>query len=123
MTYLRKHTLPLVLVVHVHAGQEDAVRRVGVDPAQEGEVLLLVELQHVLIPLHSAAVRLALLFGNQEVSHTELVVAQLTTEGPKSLDIPVTVGFSNFKELGDEIFWNGDCPQTSWRCLYFGDRR
>ena len=99
MTYLRKHTLPLVLVVHVHAGQEDAVGRMGVDPAQEGEVFLLVYLQHVLKPVHSAAVRLALLLGNQEVSHTELVVAQLATKGPKGLNVPVTVHFSNFEEL------------------------
>ena len=110
MTYLRKDTLPLVLVVHVHAGQEDAVGRVGVDPAQEGEALLVVDVPYVLNPVHGAAV-----IGNQEVGYTILVVAQLTTEGPNSLDIPVTVLFCNLEEFGDEIFRNGDRPQISWR--------
>ena len=90
---------------------------------QDGEVLLRVELQHVLIPLHSAAVRLALLLGNQEVGHTELVVAQLTTEGPKSLDIPVTVGFSNFEELGDEVFGKGDSPQFNLFSIFISEGR
>ena len=73
--------------------------------------------------LHSAAVRLALLFGNQEVGHTELVVAQLTTEGPKSLDIPVTVGFSNFEELGDEVFGKGDSPQFNLFSIFISEGR
>ena len=54
--HLGKHVLPLILVVHVHAGQEDAVSRVGVDPAQEDDVLLVVDVPHVLYPVHGAAV-------------------------------------------------------------------
>ena len=54
--HLGKHVLPLILVVHVHAGQEDAVSRVGVDPAQEDDVLLVVDVPHVLNPVHGAAV-------------------------------------------------------------------
>ena len=46
MTNLGKHTLPLVLVVHVHAGEEDTVPvpSIGVNPAEEDKVLLLVNL-------------------------------------------------------------------------------
>ena len=40
--------LPLVLVVHVHTGEEDAVGGVGVDPAQEDDVLLVVDVPHIL---------------------------------------------------------------------------
>jgi hypothetical protein len=36
---LRQHVLVLVLVVHVHAGQEHVVGRMGVDPAQQNNIL------------------------------------------------------------------------------------
>ena len=36
---LWEHVLVLVLVVHVHAGQEHVVGGVGVDPAQQDNIL------------------------------------------------------------------------------------
>ena len=42
-----KHTLSLVLIVHVHAGEEDTVPRVGVNPAEEDEFFLLMNLCNV----------------------------------------------------------------------------
>ena len=63
MTNLGKHTLPLVLVVHVHAGEEDTVPSIGVNPAEEDKVLLLVNLCNVFKAIHSANVRLAICLG------------------------------------------------------------
>ena len=65
MTNLGKHTLPLVLVVHVHAGEEDTVPvpSIGVNPAEEDKVLLLVNLCNVFKAIHSATVRLAICLG------------------------------------------------------------
>ena len=67
--------MPLILIVHVNAGEEDTVSRMGVDPAEKDEALVLVDFQDVFNPVHCAAVRLASLSRNQEVGHTELVVS------------------------------------------------
>ena len=58
-------------------------------------------LPHALLILHGAVVRVARLFGNYEVCHTELVIAngKPTAERPKSLDILVTVHFGDVEEL------------------------
>ena len=57
--HLRKHTLMVKLHVHVDAGEEDAVRRVGMDPAQEDYVLPLVHLPQDLGAVHDTAVRVS----------------------------------------------------------------
>ena len=89
------------MVVHVHAGEKDAVTRVCVYPTEGDDVLLLVGLPHVLHPVHGAAVGRARLFWDQEVGDTELVIAnrKLTAEGPQSLDILVAVHFGDIEEL------------------------
>ena len=53
------HALMLKLHVHVDAGEEDAVRRVGMDPAQEDDVLPLVHLHQDLRAVHDTAVRVS----------------------------------------------------------------
>ena len=63
MTNLGKHTLPLVLVAHVHAGEEDTVPSIGVNPSEKDKVLLLVNLCNVFKAIHSATVRLAICLG------------------------------------------------------------
>ena len=53
----------------------------------------------ILNPFHVAAVILAGLFGEQEVSHSELVVsAQSSSKESKSLDTIITVVFGMMQE-------------------------
>ena len=117
MTNLGKHTLPFVLVVHVHAGEVDTVPvpSIGVNPAEEDKVLLLVNLCNVFKAIHSATVRLTHLSWDHEVGHTKLVVTKLTTEGSQSLDIPVTVNLGNFEELGvgDDVIRHSNSPKIN----------
>ena len=83
--------LPLVLVVHVHTGQEHAVGRVGVNPAQEHDVLLVVDIPHILQALHGAAVGLPHLVGYQKVTDDEPVVTETSPQRAQSLHPPLTV--------------------------------
>ena len=99
--------LPLVLVVHVHAGEEDTVSGMGVDPAQEDDVLPVVNVPHVLQPVHGAAVALPLLLGDQQMTDDELVVAESAPQCSQSLDVLVAVHSGNVEELVDQVTRHG----------------
>ena len=58
---------------------------------KDDNVIQIDNLRHILNPFHVAAVILAGLFGEQEVSHSELVVsAQPSSKESKSLDTIIT---------------------------------
>ena len=66
---------------------------------KDDNVIQIDNLQHILNPFHVAAVILAGLFGEQEVSHSELVVsAQPSSKESKSLDTIITVVFGMMQE-------------------------
>ena len=116
---LRQHVLPLVLVVHVHAGEEDAVGGVGVDPAQEDDVLLVVDVPHILQTVHGATVGLSNLSRNQKMTDHELVVPELTSQRAQCLYTSVTVHLGNAKKLDNQVSRNCDCSQSLSCCRWF----
>ena len=66
---------------------------------KEDNVLQIDNLRHILNHFHRAAVILAGLFGEQEVSHSELLVsAQPYSKESKSLDTIITVVFDMMQE-------------------------
>ena len=66
---------------------------------KDNNVIQIDNLQHILNPFHGAAVIFASLFGEQEVSLSELVVsAQPSSKESKSLDTIITVVFGMMQE-------------------------
>ena len=66
---------------------------------KDDNVIQIDNLLHILNPFHVAVVILAGLFGEQEVSHSELVVsAQPYYKESKSLDTIITVVFGMMHE-------------------------
>ena len=116
---LRQHVLPLVLVVHVHAGEEDPVGGVGVDPAQEDDVLLVVDVPHVLQTVHGATVGLSNLSRNQKMTDHELVVPELTSQRAQCLYTSVTIHLGNAEKLDNQVSRNCDCSQSLSCCRWF----
>ena len=65
----------------------------------DDNVIQIDNLRHILNPFHVAAIILAGLFGEQEVSHLELVVsAQPSSKESKSLETMITVVFGMIQE-------------------------
>ena len=66
---------------------------------KDDNVIKIDNLRHIVNPFHGAAVILAGLFGEQEVSHSEPVVsAKPSSKESKSLDIIITVVFGMMEE-------------------------
>ena len=65
---------------------------------KDDNVIQIDNLRHILNPFHVAAVILAGLFGEQEVSHSELVVTQPSSKEFKSLDTIITFVFGMMQE-------------------------
>ena len=73
---------------------------------KDDNVIQIDNLQHILNLFHGAAVILAGLFGEQEVSHSELVVsAQPSSKESKSLDTITTVVFGMMQEWRHNVWW------------------
>ena len=98
----------------IYAGEVDAVCRVGVDPTEEEEALLIVDLPYVgCVRVHDTLVREAILSWYEEMSDAELVVAaQHSTECTESFNALIAIYFSMIKECSDEVARNAESPQS-----------
>ena len=78
---LREEVLPLVVVVHIHAGKEHVVLWMSVNPPEEYYILSVMHIGHILRSFHCAGVRFSSLLWNDQMRYDKSVVPQAPPKG------------------------------------------